>query len=194
MILLLAIAAGLLAGLARARYRNGHLKSPDLRLVWLVPIAFLPQWLAFNLPLTRRLATDNLAAAALVSSQALLLVFAWFNRIQPGFWALGTGLVLNLTVISLNGGFMPVSPEVVEKLLPDAPADAWQVGERVGWNIVLSVTDTRLWWLSDHLLLPAWFPVRKALSIGDVLIAVGAFWYLWALGGPGQEEEKRSSE
>jgi hypothetical protein len=89
---------------------------------------------------------------------------------------------------------MPVSPEVVEKLLPDAPADAWQVGERVGWNIVLSVTDTRLWWLSDHLLLPAWFPVRKALSIGDVLIAVGAFWYLWALGGPGQEEEKRSSE
>jgi hypothetical protein len=194
MILLLAIAAGLLAGLARARYRNRHLKSPDLRLVWLVPIAFLPQWLAFNLPLTRRLATDNLAAAALVSSQALLLVFAWFNRIQPGFWALGTGLVLNLTVISLNGGFMPVSPEVVEKLLPDAPADAWQVGERVGWNIVLSVTDTRLWWLSDHLLLPAWFPVRKALSIGDVLIAVGAFWYLWALGGPGQEEEKRSSE
>jgi hypothetical protein len=194
MILLLAIAAGLLAGLARARYRNRHLKSPDLRLVWLVPIAFLPQWLAFNLPLTRRLATDNLAAAALVSSQALLLVFAWFNRIQPGFWALGTGLVLNLTAIALNGGFMPVSPEVVEKLLPDAPADAWQVGERVGWNIVLSVTDTRLWWLSDHLLLPAWFPVRKALSIGDVLIAVGAFWYLWALGGPGQEEEKRSSE
>jgi hypothetical protein len=194
MILLLAIAAGLLAGLARARYRNGHLKSADLRLVWLVPIAFLPQWLAFNLPLTRRLATDNLAAAALVSSQALLLVFAWFNRIQPGFWALGTGLVLNLTVIALNGGFMPVSPEVVEKLLPDAPTDAWQVGERVGWNIVLSVTDTRLWWLSDHLLLPAWFPVRKALSIGDVLIAVGAFWYLWALGGPEQEEEKRSSE
>jgi hypothetical protein len=156
MILLLAIAAGLLASLARVRYRNGHLKSPDLRLVWLVPIAFLPQWLAFNLPLTRRLTTDNLAAAALVSSQALLLVFAWFNRIQPGFWALGTGLMLNLTVIALNGGFMPVSPEAVAELLPDTPADAWQVGERVGWNIVLPVTDTRLWWLSDHLLLPAW--------------------------------------
>jgi hypothetical protein len=194
MILLLAIAAGLLAGLARAKYKNGHLKSPDLSLVWLVPIAFLPQWLAFNLPLTRRLTTDNLAAAALVSSQALLLVFAWFNRKQPGFWALAIGLALNLTVIAVNGRFMPVSPEVVAELLPDTPADAWQVGERVGWNIVLPVTDTRLWWLSDHLLLPAWFPYRKALSIGDVLIAVGAFWYLWALGGPEQEEEKRSSE
>ena len=192
MILLPAIVAGLLAGLARAKYRNGHLRSPDLRLVWLVPIAFLPQWLAFNLPVTRRLTTDNLAAAALVSSQALLLVFAWYNRKQPGFWALGTGLVLNLTVIALNGGLMPVSPEVVSELLPDIPTDAWQVGERVGWNTVLPITDTWLWWLSDHLLLPAWFPYRKALSIGDILIAAGAFWYLWALGGPEQEEGKRS--
>jgi hypothetical protein len=187
MILLPAIVAGLLAGLARARHRNEHLKSPDLRLIWLVPIAFLPQWLAFNLPVTRRLTTDSLAAAALVSSQALLLVFAWYNRKQPGFWALGVGLALNLTVITLNGGLMPVSPEVVAELLPDTPVDAWQVGERVGWNSVLPVTDTRLWWLSDHLLLPAWFPLRKALSIGDVLIAAGAFWYLWALGGPEQE-------
>ena len=194
MILLPAIVAGLLAGLARARHRNGHLRSPDLRLVWLVPIAFLPQWLAFNLPVTRRLTTDNLAAAALVSSQALLLVFAWYNRKQPGFWSLGTGLTLNLTVIALNGGLMPVSPGVVAELLADIPIDDWQIGERVGWNIVLPVTDTRLWWLSDHLLLPAWFPYRKALSVGDLLIAAGAFWYLWALGAPKSEEEIRSLE
>jgi hypothetical protein len=194
MILLPAIAAGLLAGLAWAKYRNEHLRSPDLRLVWLVPIAFLPQWLAFNLPVTRRLTTDNLAAAALVSSQALLLVFAWYNRKQPGFWALGAGLALNLTVIALNGGLMPVSPGVVAELLPDTPADDWQVSERVGWNIVLPVTDMRLWWLSDHLLLPAWFPYRKALSVGDLLIAAGAFWYLSALGAPKPEEELRSLE
>jgi hypothetical protein len=190
MILLPAIVAGLLAGLARARRGNGSLRSPDLRLMWLVPIAFLPQWLAFDLPATRRLTTDKSAAVAMVSSQALLLIFAWLNRNQPGFWALGTGLALNLSVITLNRGLMPISPEVVAELLPDIPADDWQVGERVGWNIVLRVTDTRLWWLSDHLLLPAWFPYRKALSVGDLLIATGAFWYLWALGAPKREEEK----
>lgn len=185
MILLPAIVAGLLAGLARARRRNGHLKSPDLRLVWLVPIAFLPHWLAFDLAVTRRLTTDSLAAAALLGSQALLLVgFAWPNRNQPGFWALGAGLALNLAVIACNGGLMPVSPEVVVQLLPDTTADTWHVGERVGWNVILSVADTRLWCLSDHLLLPAWFPYRKALSIGDILIASGAFGYMWALGGP----------
>lgn len=195
MILLPAIAAGLLAGLARVKFRNRHLRSPDLHLVWLVPIAFLPQWLAFYLPITRRLPTDSVSAAALVSSQALLLVFAWSNRNQPGFWALGIGLALNLSVIVLNGGLMPVSPEVVAQLVPDTSADAWQVGERVGWNVVLPKTSTRLWWLSDHLLLPPWFPSRKALSTGDVLIAVGAFWYLWSLGGPEQTtQEKRSLE
>ncbi|GAB4547516.1 MAG: hypothetical protein Kow0063_42220 [Anaerolineae bacterium] len=187
MILLPAIVAGLLAGFTRARRRNGHLKSPDLRLVWLVPIAFLPQWLAFDLEVTRRLTTDTLAATALVGSQVLLLGFAWFNRNQPGFWALGTGLILNLAVIACNGGLMPVSPDVVTQLLSDTPAGTWRVGERVGWNVILPVADTSLWWLSDHLLLPAWFPYRNALSIGDILIAVGAFWYMWALGSP---EEK----
>lgn len=195
MILLPAIAAGLLAGLARARHRKGQLRAPNLRLVWLVPIAFLPQWLAFHLPVTRGLTTDNLASAALVSSQALMLIFAWSNRRQPGFWALGAGLALNLAVIASNGGLMPVSPEVTTQLLQDIPADAWQGGERVGWNVVLPDTATRLWWLSDHLLLPAWFPYRKALSVGDILIAFGAFWFLWALGGPERTlEEKRSSE
>lgn len=193
MILLLAIIAGLMAGLVRARCGNGHLKPPEFRLMWLVPIAFLPQWLAFHVSLTSRLITNNLAAAALVSSQALLLVFAWLNRKQPGFWALGTGLVLNLLVIVLNGGLMPVSPEVVAQLLPDTLPDAWSIGKRVGWNIVLPQATTRLWWLSDHLLLPAWSPIRKTLSPGDCLIAGGAFWLLWASGDPKQISEQGGS-
>jgi len=183
MILLLAIVAGVVAGLVRA-WRGGHrLRLPDLRLEWLVPIAFLPQLLAFHLPVTRELIGDHLAAAALVSSQALLLVFAWSNRKQPGFWALGIGLMLNLTVIGFNGGLMPVSPETLTKIFPDRPLEAWQVGMRLGWNVILPVADMRLRWLSDYILPPAWFPIRKALSVGDILIASGAFWFLWALGG-----------
>jgi hypothetical protein len=191
MILLIAVVAGLTAGLVRAWYGRRHLRPPDLRLTWLVPIAFLPQWLAFYLPATRRLITANLAAVALTGSQALLLIFAWRNRDQPGFRAMGLGLASNLLVISLNGGLMPVSPETMSRIFPDTGPDTWQVGTRQGWNIVLPVTATRLWWLSDQLLTPVWLLTRKALSVGDVLIAGGAFWLLWALGGPKQNDSRK---
>jgi hypothetical protein len=191
MILLVAVGAGLIAGLVRAKSKNGHLQAPELHLVWWVPIAFLPQWLAFHFPATRSLATDTVAAAALVSSQALLLVFAWVNRKQSGVWLLGAGLVSNLCVILSNRGLMPVSPEVAAQLLPDRPAGAWEIGERIGWNVILSPPATHLWWLSDHLLMPAWMPYRKALSVGDLLIALGAFWLLWTLGAPETGERKK---
>lgn len=188
-ILLVAILAGLLAGQARAWSGGRGLSPPDLRLVWLVPLTFLPQWLCFYLPATRRLVSDELAAVALVSSQGLLLVFAWFNRKQAGFWALGLGLAFNLLVIALNGGLMPISPETLAQLVPDAPPGHWQIGGRlgVGKDVVLPVAATRLSWLSDRFLLPDWLPYSGAFSLGDMFIAFGAFWLLWTLGGDGPQ-------
>jgi hypothetical protein len=181
----MAVAAGLPAGLARAWWGGRHLTLPELCLAWLVPVAFLPQWLAFYLPATRELIPDGLAATALISSQILLLIFAWFNRSQPGFRALGLGLALNLLVIALNRGLMPISPDVVARLAPEAPPSVWQIGHRLGTgkDIVLPVTATQLWWLSDRFLLPGWFPYQAAFSLGDVLIAAGALWLLWTMGG-----------
>jgi hypothetical protein len=49
---------------------------------------------------------------------------------------------------------------------------------------VISVSDIRLWQLSDRFLFPTWFPIQVAFSIGDVFIALGAFWFFWSLGGP----------
>lgn len=184
MILLVAVGAGLLAGTVRAWHGGHRLAVPNLRLFWLVPVAFFPQWLAFYLPATRKLIPDDLAAAVLVSSQALLLIFAWFNRDKPAFWALGLGLTLNLLVITLNGGLMPISPDMVARLAPESPPSAWQAGRRLGTgkDVVLPVAATQLWWLSDRFLLPPWFPYQVAFSLGDVLIATGAFWLLWTIG------------
>ncbi len=185
MILLWAVAGGLIAGLGRAWVSQHEFRPPELRLLWLVPVAYLPQFLAFNWHTTRELIPDSLAAAALVGSQFLLMVFAWFNRSKPGFWDLGLGLALNLLVITLNGGLMPISPETVILLSPNAPPDSWGLNQRLweGKDIVLPVDATRLWWLSDCLLLPTWMPTQVAFSIGDILIALGAFWLMWASGG-----------
>jgi hypothetical protein len=190
MVLLAAVAFGLLAGFIRARRGGRRLTPPELSLTWLAVVAFIPQLLAFYLPATQELADDYLVAAGLVGSQIGLLVFAWFNRRQVGVWLLGLGLVLNLLVITLNGGLMPISPEMVEILHPNYKQFvSWEVGGRVGAskNIMLPPAETRLWFLSDRFLLPlpkrgVVYPV--AFSLGDIFIAVGAFWLLWAMGGP----------
>lgn len=186
MILLWAVVIGLLVASIRAWVGGYRLTPPNLRLVWLVPVAFVPQLFSFYLPATQELWADSITAAGLVTSQMLLVIFVWFNRRQPGFWLLGLGLTLNLLVISLNGGLMPISPETVTKLLPNAAPDTWEIGSRLGRSkdIVLPVAETRLWLLSDRFLLT--LPNRVAFSLGDVLVAAGALWLLWSMGGPKQ--------
>ena len=172
------------AGLVRARIFRQRYQFSELRDFWLVPVAYLPQFLAFQLPATRDRVNPELAAVALVSSQVLLLVFAWVNRARPGFVFLVLGLALNLVVIGANGGLMPISPETAGRLVPEELVGVWSVGGRFGTgkDVVLLTGDTHLWWLSDIILTPPSFPVQAAYSIGDILIAVGAAWFFWSSG------------
>ncbi len=179
MILALAVVAGLLAGLGWARWLNRPYQPPELNFLWLVFIAFLPQFVVFYLPGTRQLISDHWVALLLPLSQALLLTFAWLNRRQPGMMILLIGTALNLTVIAANSGFMPISPQTASRLVSQEVLDDVQPGERFGTkDILLHPQETRFEWLADRFLPPAWFTYQVAFSIGDVFIAIGVFWLL----------------
>ena len=180
MILLLSVLIGITIGLLNARIKKQAFQAPDLKFTWLAVLAFAPQFFAFYLPITREWIPDLWVATCLVTSQVLLLVFAYLNRKLAGMWLLIGGLALNLAVISVNGGFMPISPETASHLIPATVVQTMPLGSRFGKgkDILLLPEDTHLEVLADRQLPPKWFPLQVAYSFGDILIAVGAFWLL----------------
>jgi len=186
MILLLALVAGLLAGLAWARWHGHAYAVPILQHLWLVFVAFLPQFVVIYLPITREAFPEWLVAGCLLASQILLLGFVWLNRRIPGMSALIFGVVLNLAVMAANHGFMPISPQTASRLVSQDRLEI-QPASRFGMkDILLSPQDTHFEGLADRFLPPVWLPYQVAFSLGDVFIAFGAFWMLAKPGSPMQ--------
>jgi hypothetical protein len=158
----------------------------------LVLLAFIPQFIIFFLPFTRTRISSNTASILFVSSLVILIVFSLFNIRKISFWPITAGFLLNALVILLNGGWMPISPAMVQYLTNGKLEATWQLGERLAYSkdIVLAPEMTRLWFLSDRFTLPVWINYRVAFSPGDILIFIGVIWLLWSLGGIKNETKK----
>jgi len=178
-ILLAALLLGLLAGWGWCLWHRRPYRAPDLKHVWLVPVALLPQVLVAYVPAIAGVGTVGAASAALPFSLLIFLVFVWLNRSLPGMSVLLVGLILNLLVISANGGWMPISPQTASQLPGGADARQLPMGIRFGEkDILLATESTRLEFLADRFLLPPWMHYATAFSAGDVFVAIGAFWLL----------------
>ncbi len=175
MILLVTLIAGLAIGVGSTWWKHRPYHTPDLRQIWLVFAAFLPQLLVAYLPPTRQLLPERIAALLLMASLLLFVTFAWLNRSLPGIPLMLAGLVSNLIVMAANGGWMPISPRTLGQLNTNA-LQALDLGSRIGQkDVLLLPQNTHLAFLSDHLLLPAWLPYQAAFSPGDILIGLGIF-------------------
>lgn len=192
MILLVAVVVGLIAGACRAWIGKRSYRAYELKFPGLVLLAFIPQFFAFFLPATRTQFSDQLVSILFVSSLIILFIFSLFNILKISFWPISLGFFLNTLVIILNNGWMPITPEVVQKVNPNALQGSWSVGQRLGYSkdIVLTPEITRLWFLSDRFTLPGWMKYQVAFSLGDILIALGVVWLLWSLGGKKNEIKK----
>jgi len=139
--------------------RGGNLRNLTeirVRVWWLLPLGFLLLTASSFVP-----ADNHEAAVALILISYLpLLLFVWLNREMPGMWIAGMGILMNFTVIVLNGG-MPVLAEAAtiaggsSDLILDAK------------HVVLDEA-TRLAFLADTIPLPG-----AVLSLGDVFLAIG---------------------
>jgi len=106
----------------------------------------------------------------------LLFIGLWYNRDSKYFRIIALGVFLNFIVIFANGGRMPVSIEALKAaglthLIPPL------VEDKITTHQVLT-SSTRLKFLADVLVLPKPYPLPKAFSVGDLLMAIGMFWLI----------------
>lgn len=179
MILLIAVLAGFTTGMVVMWARRQSYRPPDLQYLWLVFLAYLPQYAIIYIPGIRQQVSDLWAAILLTASQFLLLGFAWLNRKLPGMLILLIGAALNFAVMTANGGFMPISPQTASRIFTREELNEISLGERIGIkDILLEPQDTRFEILADRFLSPAWSTYQVAFSLGDVFLAAGVFWLL----------------
>ena len=178
MILLLAVFFGLLAGWLRVRLNQSIWQPPEFQHAWMVAVFFVPQLLAFYLPVTRSRMSLPVVAACLITSQIGLLLFCLLNKHLPGIPILAAGLFLNLLAISANGGLMPLSTATAAHLIPEQVLSNLNIGSRFSLSskdVLLRPEAVNFPWLSDRFVPPDWFPYQFAFSLGDVMIGIGAF-------------------
>lgn len=151
LVLAISAAVGLLRG---GKIRN--LTEIRVRWWWLLFIGFGMQAGAGFLPTDMR----QLAVWLVLFSYLPLLLFVWLNRSLAGMWIAGIGILMNFTVIALNGG-MPVMAE--------AAALAGASGElSLDVKHVALDEGTTLPFLADVIPLPG-----SVISLGDVFLAIG---------------------
>ena len=100
------LAIVLFLALAVAMLRGGRLVNLgdiELKGWWLLVVSFGLQattgWLGED--------SDTARLVMILASFALLMVLVGLNRTKPGMWIAGIGVLMNFTVIAVNGG-MPV--------------------------------------------------------------------------------------
>ncbi len=104
--------------------------------------------------------------AANVATYPLAIGWVWLNRAIPGLWVIGIGAVCNLLPILANGGVMPASAHALQ--VAGISTDAGVFANSA------VVTDPKLLFLGDVIAIPKAWPLANVLSVGDVVIALGA--------------------
>ncbi len=161
---------GLLIGFLR-RGNLSNLAHTDLKGKWLILGALVVQLLIFPLGHSAPILQTGTEYLHILS-YVFLFAFIVMNKRYLGLVITGLGMMLNITVIAANNGYMPASAEALRKAGLDRVAATLESGFHHG-NTILMSAHTKLNFLGDIFSAPKYIPFSTAFSIGDILIGLG---------------------
>ena len=175
MFLFFAVIAGALAVAVLIGGDVRRLSQLRLRHLELLLAAFAAKISVALLGTTHAAAAVTAARPLNVIGAGLLLAVVWFNRRIPGAILFGAGLTLNLIVILVFGGRMPVLlPRDID---PNSAVLAVLKGGLDPLHVALPHPQG-LWFLGDILAIPGIGGHASLVSIGDLLMAAGVAWLI----------------
>jgi len=148
--------------------------SPKLKFKFspLVIIALIIQIIIFNTWWVQHMDqafTPGIYGISLV----LIYIFILFNHKFKGLKTIAFGVAANGIAIFSNGGLMPTTPQALMAINPEYYSKITSQGAYFNSRLVNETTNFSF--LCDIFHTPTWLPLANVFSVGDVLIAVGAF-------------------
>jgi hypothetical protein len=168
---------GIFLALILGFIRGGNLRSfADIRLKygWVFPVLLALQFLMFSFQNSSAW-VGNWSNYFIIIVYLIGLGFVWMNRQQQGFLLIFIGVLLNFIVIAFNGGRMPVSLDAAVLIDPSFK-EILQSGLYAKHQVL---TDRTIFgFLGDIIPLPNPYPLKKVMSLGDVVMNVGIFIFI----------------
>jgi Family of unknown function (DUF5317) len=126
--------------------------------------------------------SHSLHAALHVLSYVLDAYFLFANRRLAGVPLVALGAGLNLLAISANGGVMPASAAALR---------ISGIATRAGFDNSAALAHAHVAVLGDVIPVPGPWPIGNVLSVGDLVIFVGAFFVLHCACGSRLDPRRR---
>jgi hypothetical protein len=174
--------------------RKGNLRAlAQLKLMWgwIFPLLLIVELAVFSLQNDSKF-LGQISGYIYIVVYVLGLLFLFMNRKNPGFILILLGVFLNFLVMVLNGGRMPVSLDAAS-ILPAGYLDVFK-GQLYAKHTALTES-TKLGILGDIIPITDPYPRTQIISIGDIIMNIGAFLFIQylMLRYPHSKNEKKTS-
>src|SRR6056297_958713 len=172
-------------GLLAATFKNGNmrfLRYVNVRYFWL-PIAAFMLEIASEIIVSQnllglRLFWNEYYLIVQIIIYTMLVIFCYHNIDRRIFTLIFVGILLNFAVISFNDGKMPVDVEGALSEGYSVEVEQLSRGLIAGHD-VLDEETTRLKILGDVIHIPPPYPFPKTISLGDIVLSVGVFFFIF---------------